>query len=151
MTTLPSPSETTTVARAELIDADEAKDLPTSFGVFKPVGHVMVGLPTPAQAEAAATALQQAGWPRTGVRQFLPSETVAELQAMVENAGVLAGFGSEIHLLRRYLALTAAGYRWLLVKAEDPEHAQRVAEAAQACGATVAVYYRTLMVEELIT
>lgn len=151
----PSPSTTPRAdgreALAPQIDAAEADDLPTSFGVFKPVGHLMVGLPTQAQLDALVLALHAAGWPETAVRQFSPRESVAELQAMVDNASSLAGFGYEITLLRRYLSLTEAGYRWLLVKAEDTEQAEAAAELARAQGATLAVHYRTLTVEELIT
>ena len=75
---------------------------------------------------------------------------MAELRAMVDNAGPLAGFGSEITLLKRYLALTEEGYRWLLVQADDSERAAAAAALARASGATMAVYYRTLTVEELI-
>jgi hypothetical protein len=134
----------------ELIHAAEADTLPTSFGVFKPVGYVMTGVPTQAQIEALISALHGAGWPTSGVRQFSPRESVAELRAMVDNAGPLAGFGYEITLLKRYLALTEEGYRWLLVQAEDSERAAAAAALALASGATLAVYYRTLTVEELI-
>lgn len=135
---------------AVLIHAAEADTLPTSFGVFKPVGHVMTGLPTQAQTDALVATLQGAGWPSSGVRQFSPRESVAELRAMIDNAGPLAGFGYEITLLKRYLALTEQGTRWLLVQADDSKRAATVAEAARNCGATMAVYYRTLTVEELI-
>jgi hypothetical protein len=128
----------------------ETEALPTSFGVFKPVGHVMTGLPTQAQIDALASALRGAGWPATGVRQFSPRESVAELRAMVDNAGLLAGFGYEITLLKRYLALAEQGTLWLLVQAGDSEQAATVAETARRCGATLAVHYRTLTVEELI-
>ena len=134
----------------ELIHAAEADALPTSFGVFKPVGHVMMGLPTQAQVDALVSALHGAGWPASGVRQFAPLESVAELRAMVDNAGPLAGFGYEITLLKRYLALTEEGCRWLLVQAVDSERAAAAAALARASGATLAVYYRTLTVEELI-
>jgi len=136
---------------APLIDAADADALPTSFGVFKPVGQVMMGLPTQAQVDALVTALHGAGWPSLAVRQFSPRESVAELRTMVDNAGSLAGFGYEITLLRRYLTLTEAGYRWLLVKAADNDHAAAAAAIAQGCGATLAVHYRTLTVEELIS
>jgi hypothetical protein len=85
------------------------------------------------------------------VRQFSPRESVAELRAMVAQAGPLAGLGYEITLLKRYLALAEKGTQWLLVQAEDSERAASVAEAARHCGATLAVYYRTLTVEELMT
>jgi hypothetical protein len=125
-------------------------NLPTSFGVFKPVGDVMIGLPTQAQLDALVAALGDAGWARSTVRQFSPRDSATELQAMVDQAGALAGFGYEISLLRRYVSLTAQGYRWLLVKADDSERAAAAAQIAQGCGATLAVYYRTLVVEDLI-
>ena len=135
---------------AALIDAADADALPTSFGVFKPVGHVMVGLPTQAHADNLVLALRAAHWPDQAVHQFAPRESAAELQAMVEKAGEMAGFGYEITLLRRYQRLTAAGWRWLLVKAQDGGRAAAAAEVARSCGATVAVYYRSFTVEELI-
>jgi hypothetical protein len=48
---------------AALIDAVQAQALPISFGVFKPVGHVMMGLPTQAQLNALVAALREANWP----------------------------------------------------------------------------------------
>lgn len=129
------------------VDADE---LPTSFGVFKPVGHLMIGLPTQAQTDALVSALQGAGWPSHDVRQFTPRESVAELEAMVDNAGAMAGFGYEITLLRRYLQLARAGQCWLLVKVDGTEAATQAADIARERGATLAVHYRLLTVEELI-
>lgn len=144
------PDGTGATLGAALIHAAEAETLPTSFGVFKPVDHVMTGVPTQAQVDALVSALHGAGWPASAVRQFSPRESVAELQAMVDNAGALSGFGYEITLLKRYLALAEQGTLWLLVQAEDSERAATAAEVARHCGATMAVYYRTLMVEELI-
>ena len=125
-------------------------DMPTSFGVFKPVGYVMMGLPTQRQSDALAGALQGAGWQGTAVLHFAPSETTAELEAMVDSASALAGFGYEITLLRRYLALAKNDYRWLLVKVDDGEHAAAATEVARGHGATLAIYYRTFTIEELL-
>lgn len=133
-----------------LTDTLSADTTATSFGVFKPVGHVMVGLPLPDQLRALVRALHGAGWTADTLLRFDAHEAVPELEAMVAGAGVLAGFGFEITLLRRYLALTQEGYSWLLVRAEDAEQAQAVAAFARDCGARVAVHYRTLTVEELI-
>jgi hypothetical protein len=124
--------------------------LPTSFGAFNPVGHLMVGVPDHAQAQAVSDALWQAGWDRGSVVPFAPGESTAEFEAMAQNPSLLAGFGYEITLLRRYLALAREGYRWLLVKVEDTEHAAKAADIARAHGATLAVHYRSLIVEELI-
>ena len=155
---LPAPSVGPVLAQAregtaggsELIHGAEAASLPTSFGVFKPVGHVMTGLPTQVQMDALVSALHAAGWPASGVRQFSPRESGAELRSMVDNTGPLSGFGYEITLLRRYVALTEQGYLWLLVQVDDSPAAARAAELAQACGATVAVHYRRFTVEDMI-
>ena len=127
--------------------------LPTSFGAFKPVGHVMVGLPRAEQAEALTAALLAAGWESTALLPFTPEHGIDEFEAMADDtddAGSLAGFGYEVTLLRRYLKLTRQGYRWLLVKVDGTVHAARAAEIARAYGATLAVHYRMLIIEELI-
>ena len=139
-----------TAAAADAGDTMAVDGAPTSFGVFKPVGYVMMGLPTQRQSDALAGALQGAGWQGSAVLHFAPSETTAELEAMVDSASALAGFGYEITLLRRYLALAKNDYRWLLVKVDDGEHAAAATEVARGHGATLAIYYRTLTVEELL-
>jgi hypothetical protein len=141
-------TDDTAASFAAFIDSEREDALPTSFGVFKPVGHVMVGLPTQSQLNSLVVALHSAGWPLVAMRQI--SHSVDEMQAMLDNAGLMAGFGYEIQLLRHYMDLTEAGYFWLLVKADDMEHATAAAEVARGCGAALANYYRTLTVEELI-
>ena len=132
---------------SHIVDVD---DLPTSFGVFKPVGHLMIGLPTQAQTDTLVSALQGAGWASGEVRQFTPRESLAELEALAEGAGAMAGFGYEITLLRRYVKLAREGYLWLLVKVGDTDEAAQAAELARESGATLAVHYRLLTEEELI-
>jgi hypothetical protein len=150
MATAPLPGGEQASESAPLISASEAEALPTSFGVFNPIGHVMLGVPSSAQAQAMVSELHAAGWVGESVRQFSPTDTVAEFQAMVDDAGSLAGFGYEITLSRRYLALALEGHHWLLVKVADLARATEAAEMARSCGATIAVYYRLLTVEELI-
>ena len=137
-------------ASTDAIDTIDADNVPTSFGVFKPVGHLMVGVPAQEQADRLEAALRTAGWPPGAMHHFVPRESVAELAAMVDNAGAMAGFGYEITLLRRYLSLAEQGYCWLLVKVSDSEHAGSAAETARSHGAVLAVYYRRFTVEDLI-
>ena len=131
-------------------DVMVADTLPTSIGTFKPVDNDMMGLPTQLQADALVAALHAAGWTPDAVLHFLPRESVPELQALVDSAGPLADFGYELKLLRRYLSLAQQGYRWLLVRVDDADHAAAACTVARTCGARLAVYYRTLTVEELI-
>jgi hypothetical protein len=125
-------------------------DLPTSFGTFKPVGHVMVGLPTLDALRAARAELRERGWPEDELVLFAPAESVEAMQALVDNASGLAGLGYEITMMRRYIELAQQGFRWLLVKVDDSEAAAEVAEVVKRHGATLAAHYRTLTVEELI-
>lgn len=125
-------------------------DLPTSFGAFNPVGHLMVGLPGAGQAEALTNALQAHGWPSEDLVAFTPRESIAEFEAMIDHASGLAGFGYEITLQRRYLKLAREGSRWLLVKVDDVDEAARAADIAREHGAQLAVHYRLLVTEELI-
>jgi hypothetical protein len=134
----------------QIDDTLTADTVETSFGVFKPVGSVMVGLPTSTQAAALVKDLQRAGWPRSALSHFKQADSVAQLEQMVNQAGPLAGFGYEITLLRRYLTLAREGVQWLLVKVDDGDHAALAAEKARGRGALLAVYYRTLIEEDLI-
>ncbi len=122
----------------------------TSFAVFEPVGCVMFGLPGAAPAEAAVLALRRAGWAPAALQRFAPHESVDALEALVDSAGALSGYGDEIALLRRYLALSRQGCRWLLVKVSGIDHAATAAELGRRCGAMMAVHYRLLTVDELL-
>lgn len=81
---------------------------------------------------------------------FLPSESVPELQTLVDSAGPLADFGYELKLLGRYLSLARQGYRWLLFRVDDADRAAAACTVARTCGARLALHYHTLTVEKLI-
>lgn len=122
----------------------------TSFGTFKPVGHVMVGLPDRAALQALKAGLHAPGVPGLPADELTPSESIEEMQALIDNASPLAGFGYEITLMRRYVELAQKGTRWLIVKTDSDEDAERVGELAKAHGATLAVRYGRLTVEDMI-
>jgi hypothetical protein len=69
---------------------------------------------------------------------------------MTDDPGPLADFGHEVTLLRRYVELAQQGYGWCLVKVDDNPQAVQAAAIARDGGATLAVHYRLLTMEELI-
>ncbi|MDP2006810.1 MAG: hypothetical protein Q8K45_14125 [Rubrivivax sp.] len=146
-TDMPQPGARNDTALSELMTQGTVA---TSFGTFKPVGHVMVGLPDAEHADAAVQAFHQAGWAPASLLHFAPGTSVSELSVLVDGAGPLADFGYELRLLRRYLALSRQGCRWLLVKVDGVEHAAKAAELARRQGAVLAVHYRLLTVDELL-
>lgn len=128
-------------------DEDE---VPTSFGSFKPTGHVMIGLPDAAAQRALRADLHTGGWAPEHVVAVNPAETAEQMNELIDNASPLAGFGSELQMMRRYVEEARRGTRWLLVKADDDEVLQRLKHLAERHGARLAVSYRLLVVEELI-
>jgi len=131
-------------------DQLEKSALPTSFGSFKPVGYLMIGVPSKDMVAQTCAALRAGGWAESTLTMFMPRESIDQMRAMVANASSVSGFGSEIGMMRRYLNLSCKGYHWLLVYAPDEDNARRAADLAQRQGATLAVHYRSLVVEDMI-
>ena len=142
----PAPTQ----APAAAPDDTDSPARATSFGTFKPVGHVMVGLPDRAALCALKQALQAPGVPGLPADELTPAESIDEMQALIDDASPLAGFGYEITLMRRYVELARQGTFWLIVKTESDDEAAHVGELAKAHGATLAVHYGRLTVEDLI-
>jgi hypothetical protein len=138
---------TTGAALSDIVSVD---GVPTSFGVFRPTGWMMIGLPAQASADALIEALHAAGWSSSTVLHFAPEDSVRAFEAMSANASAMSGFGFDITLVRRYAEMSRAGHRWLLVQADSDAAADSATAMARACGATQALHYRSLTVEELI-
>jgi hypothetical protein len=124
-------------------------DLPTSFGTFKPVGYLMLGVPQGHAVEAVAAALRQQGLADDALVPFTPAESEAEMTDLLGHASPISGFGYEIKLMARYVELSHRGHQWLLVRCPAEDAARRLAEVARGAGADVAVHYRRLVVEEI--
>lgn len=128
----------------------KSNDRPESYGVFKPVGHVIVALSTAADAQGARTALLADGFEADGITAYSPDEMKRQADIDIEQAGVLAGIGQELNLVKAHRELAAKGYSFLVVKAPDDDKAQKVADIGRRFHATRAQKYGRLMIEELI-
>lgn len=125
-------------------------DRPAAYGVFKPVGHVIVALPSEDDAQHALTALLRAGFPAADVVHYSPAQMKRQAEIDIEQAGVLAGIGQELNLVKAHRELAEKGHSFLVVRAPRPEQAQRVANIARRFNATRAQSYGHLTIEELI-
>ncbi len=121
---------------------------PDAYGVFKPVGHVVVSLKPDADVEATASALRGAGFDDVVV--YSPEEMVRQADLDIQNAGVLASIGQELNLVKQHRALAEQGESFIVVGAPSDEAAQRVADICASHGATRAQKYGRLIIEELI-
>ena len=125
----------------------------TSFGVSKPVGHVVISFPSAEHADAAAQALSQAFGQTLGedaVRRYTDRQMLQQIDVDLANASPWAAMGQELNLVRARRELAAKGYHFLIVHAPDDEQAAQVAEIARGHGAERAQSYGRFIIEELI-
>ncbi|MBS0340104.1 MAG: hypothetical protein JSS56_06225 [Proteobacteria bacterium] len=122
----------------------------TSFGVYKPVGHVVISFPSARQAQAAQAALaNEPGLRGEAVRYMTDRQMVEQVDTDILDASPLAEFGQELNLVKAHRELAELGYHWLIVRAEG-DLAVRVAAVAKQHGAERAQRYGRLVIEELI-
>ena len=123
---------------------------PTSFGVFKPVGQVLMSFATAAESDAAARALQDTGFGEAEISRYSPGEMQAQAEEDIRNANGLASLGQDLNLVKAHLALARQGQSFVVVSASGDEQVQRVTEVATRLHATRAQLYGRLVIEELV-
>ncbi|MES3015139.1 MAG: hypothetical protein V4750_15615 [Pseudomonadota bacterium] len=125
-------------------------DRPEAYGVFKPVGNVIASFPTDADARGAHDALLASGVAADAIVSYSPEQMKRQANTDIEQAGVLAGIGQELNLVKAHRELAEQGYSFLVVKAPSDDDAQKVADIASRFRANRAQKYGHLMIEELI-
>lgn len=128
----------------------EKNDLPEAFGVFKPVGHIVIAFRSAADQQAAAQALLQQGFAASALVRFTPDEMKSQVDADIKAASVLASLGQELNLVKAHRALAESGCSFLVVHAPDDDLAERVAVVARTMKAVAAQRYGRFIIEELV-
>ena len=120
-------------------------------GVFYPTGHVFALFPDEDCARQAAAALQAAG--HTGDIAYAGPELI--LQDIVRTLGTadapLPSVGAEGDMVRRIADLAGKGHHGLLIKMGDKDEPETLGNAIAPEGAVTAFYYRTFIIEDLVT
>ncbi len=128
----------------------EKAALPTSFGVFKPVGHTVIAFESAPLQKAAEVALLAQGFSAADLARYTPAEMVAQVDAQVQNASPLASVGQDLNLIKAHRALAENGCHFLVVHAPDGRTAALVDHVVHNMHATAAQRYGTFIVEELV-
>jgi hypothetical protein len=123
---------------------------PTSFGVFKPVDHIVMSLKSEPLAQSVTAKLLEEGFSRDDLTHYTPQEMIHQVEAQVITASPLASVGQDLNLILAHRALAEQGCSFLVVHAPDAEQIERVRVVANAMGATTAQRYGSLIVEELV-
>jgi hypothetical protein len=126
------------------------EDIRKTTGILNPIGHIVLAFEDDAVTADAVEALRAAGFVDEEILSYLAAEATPRLRERVRTASEAAGFGYEITLMRRYLALAEEGAGWLIVYSPSNDAAQRITEVATRFGALCAVRYHRLASEDLI-
>jgi len=121
-----------------------------TLGALNPVGHIVLAMPDDEAARRARQALLDAGFADADILVYTSAELEPELSRLLRVTPGSAGFGYEVVLMRRYLALAQEDVGWLVVYAPADQQAAKVAEVAKRYGARSAVRYHTLANEDLV-
>lgn len=121
----------------------------TSYGVFKPVGHVVISFPGADEMSATQRDLRALGVDEHAMTTYTAQEMTRQAEADLERASGAAAVGQDLNLVKAQLELARLGYHFLVVEAGD-KLARRVAELASRHRAERAQLYGHFIVEELI-
>ena len=126
------------------------EDIRRTVGTLNPVGHIVLAFKDDAVTAEAVAALHAAGLADEDILHYLAVDATPRLRERVRTASQAAGFGYEITLMRRYLALAESGAGWLIVYAPSDAAVQHITDVATRFHALCAVRYHRLANEDLI-
>ena len=120
-------------------------------GTFYPTGHVFALFPDEDCVRQAATALQAVG--HQGDTAYASPDVI--MQEIVRTLGTadapMPSVGAEGDMVRRIADLAGKGYHGLLIAMADKDHTDTLVDAIAPEGAVTAFYYRTFIIEDLIS
>ncbi len=128
----------------------DKNNVPESFGVFKPVGHVVVAFRTVGDVETAERALAEQGFAASDMVRYTPSEMIAQVNAEIEKASPMAAIGQDLNLIKAHRELAQDGCSFLVVHAPEDAHVDKVDAVARRLKAVAAQRYGRFITEELI-
>ena len=120
-------------------------------GTFYPTGHVFALFRDEEAATQAVAQLQVAG--RAGETFHATPEVILQdiAQTLGNEGEPLPSVGAESDMVRRIADLASSGHHGLLIAMGDKDEVEGLTSAIALAGAVAAFYYRTFVIEDLIT
>lgn len=122
---------------------------PTTFGVFKPVGHTLLAFRSSEALRTATGVLTDKGFEAARMVHYTPQEMLAQVDTELENASPIANFGYELDLVRLHKAFAEDGCSFLVVETGDDASARLVADLVPILQPATAQRYGRFMIEDL--
>lgn len=122
---------------------------PRSFGVFAPVGYLVLAFQEEQEAAQAREALLTGGYDSDEIMQFSSQQVISAAEDTRENISILAYLGTELAHQRAQLEYARQGCTFLVVYAPTEAETARVFRVARRYGVRLAHKYNRLTVEEI--
>jgi hypothetical protein len=125
-------------------------DLPRSFGVFTPTGHVVMGFASDSEMQTARKNLLAAGIPEAAITPFASQEVIADIEQMRSDAGLAATFMNESQMMEDHLNIALEGGGFLVVNAPSDADTARVVQIAKRSQLRIAHKYNRLTLDHIV-
>lgn len=122
-----------------------------AYGVFKPIGHMVVSFPDAASADEGQAALAALGTAAADIHRYSAAQMLAQCDEDIARASPAASVGQELNLVKANRELAAQGFHFLVVRVDNDDAARQAADALHAQGAERAQLYGRFIIEEMIT
>ena len=124
--------------------------VPTQFGVFYPLGYVIVALQSQEEAERMRQLLLDGGYDERDVTLWSGSEVAVGARELRQSASVIAKiFGAELEAMDRHIELADAGYTFLGAYSPSDLDTQRVMNVVRRFRYALAQKYDRFSITEL--
>ena len=122
---------------------------PRSFGVFAPVGYLVLAFPGEVEAAQAREALLTGGYEEDEAMMFSSQQVISDIENTRADISILAYMGAELGHQKQHLASAKQGAFFLVVYAPTEPETARVMNVARRFGVRLAHKYNRLTVEAL--
>jgi hypothetical protein len=124
--------------------------VPTQFGVFYPLGHVVVALQSQEDAERMRQLLMDGGYDERDVIVWDSAQVATGARELRQSASVIAKiFGAELEAMDKHIELADAGYTFLVAYSPSDLDTKRLMNVARRFRYALAQKYDRFSITEL--
>ncbi len=124
-------------------------EMPTSFGVFSPTGHIMIALESEVVARKARQTLIDGGISADKITYYGSAEALSQIEGSRESDNKIFQLGQEEEKVKRYTELAKQGCGFVVIYAPSDDETKNVMEIVRPLKPKFAEKYNLLTLEEL--
>jgi hypothetical protein len=124
-------------------------EMPTSFGVFSPTGHIMIAFESDVAARDARQTLIDGGVGTDRITYYGSAEALSQIEGSRETDNKIFQLGQEEEKVKRYTELAKKGSGFVVVYAPSDDETKKVMDLVHPLKPKFAEKYNLLTLEEL--